>query len=127
MILLLQGGNESDMRMDASFGLFLSQPGQVLCRNICNQFPANQSLRSLILQENAANSKTDRTFYITGGYNFVFPNNPLFEIEPSVFILSDLASTQYNFTAIVKYNDKFWGGLNYRFQESVGVIVGMRV
>jgi hypothetical protein len=56
----------------------------------------------------------------------VLPGNPSFEIEPSVFILSDLASTQYNISTIVKYNDKFWAGLNYRLQESVGVLIGVR-
>jgi len=40
-------------------------------------------------------------------------------------IQSDVVSTQYNISAIVKYNSKFWGGVNYRYQESVGLIVGV--
>lgn len=123
---LLQGlGNESDMRLDASVGLFLSQPGRYYAGiSVTNLLESG--FKKLSSSTDTVATKTDRTFYITGGYNFVLPGNPLFEIEPSVFILSDLASTQYNITAIVKYNDKFWAGLNYRFQESVGVIVGMR-
>ena len=122
---LLDGlSNESDMKLDASFGLFLSQPGQYYFGvSVTNLL---ESRFKKFEQSDGEVPTTDRTFYVTGGYNFVLPNNPLFEIEPSVFILSDLASTQYNVSAIVKYNDKFWGGLNYRFQESIGVMVGMR-
>jgi len=122
---LLQGGNESDMRFDASFGIFLSQPGQfyvgVSVANILES-----KFKKFDFNESGDVPSTDRTFYITGGYNFVLPGNPSFEIEPSVFILSDLASTQYNISTIVKYNDKFWAGLNYRLQESVGVLIGVR-
>lgn len=122
---ILPKSDESDMRLDASFGLFLSQPGQYYAGiSVTNLLET--SFKKFELEEGGEVPNTDRTFYITGGYTFVFPNNPLFEIEPSVFILSDLASTQYNVSAIVTYNDKFWGGLNYRFQESVGVILGMR-
>lgn len=114
----------SDMRLDASFGLFLNQPGRyyfglsvanILETGFKKFDPSGNSITS-----------TDRTFYIEGGYHFTIPRNPLFEITPSIMILSDLASTQYNLTGIVSYNDKFWGGINYRFQESVGFIVGVR-
>lgn len=114
----------SDMRIDASAGLFFNQQGRyyfgVSVANILESGfkkfdPSGNSITS-----------TDRTFYIEGGYHFVIPRNPLFEITPSIMILSDVASTQYNLTGIVSYNDKFWGGINYRFQESVGFIVGVR-
>ncbi len=70
--------------------------------------------------------QTDRTFYLTGGYSFILPNHPRFKILPSFLIQSDIASTQYNISAIVNYNSKFWGGVNYRYQESVGFMVGVR-
>jgi type IX secretion system PorP/SprF family membrane protein len=117
-------GNESDMRLDASFGLFLSQSGQyyfgISATNLL------QTKFKKLDPSGEGITMTDRTFYITGGYNFVFPNNPLFEVQPSVMILSDFASTQYNVSAVVKYNDKFWGGINYRVQESIGIMVGMQ-
>ncbi len=69
--------------------------------------------------------QTDRTFYLAAGYYFVLPNHPRFEIVPSLLIQSDVASTQYNISAVVNYNSKFWGGMNYRYQESVGFIVGV--
>ncbi len=70
--------------------------------------------------------QTDRTFYLVAGYSFVLPGHPLFEITPSLLIQSDIVSTQYNISAVVNYNSKFWGGINYRYQESVGFMVGVR-
>ena len=69
--------------------------------------------------------QTDRTFYLVAGYSFVLPAHPRFEIRPSLLIQSDIASTQYNISAVVNYNSKFWGGVNYRYQESVGFMVGV--
>ncbi len=69
--------------------------------------------------------QTDRTFYLVAGYSFTLPSHPRFEIKPSLLIQSDFASTQYNISTIVNYNNKFWGGLNYRFQESIDFMVGV--
>lgn len=121
---ILPTSNISDLRLDAAGGLFLSMPDRYFfgfsVTNIMETgFPKFDPSGEAI-------TSTDRTFYVTGGYNFIIPSNPLLEIEPSFFILSDLASTQYNVSAIVSYNDRFWTGLNYRFQESVDFIVGVR-
>jgi len=121
---VLLTGEQSSMVVDANLGLFFRSPDRfyfgVSATNILQT-----SAKKLTADE--VGIKNDRTFYIIGGYQFVFPNNPNFEIEPSILIQSDIYSTQYNLSAIVKYNNRFWGGLNYRFQESVGVIVGMSI
>jgi type IX secretion system PorP/SprF family membrane protein len=121
---ILPKSEVSDLRLDANAGLFLSQPDRYYFGiSVTNLL---QTAFKKLDPSGEAIMLTDRTFYITGGYNFILPGNPLFEIIPSAFIISDLASTQYNISGLVKYNDKFWGGLNYRFQESIGVIAGVR-
>ncbi|NOX86922.1 MAG: type IX secretion system membrane protein PorP/SprF [Chlorobi bacterium] len=121
---ILPTSSVSDLRLDASGGLFLNQEGRyyvgVSVANILES-----GFKKLDPSGNSITS-TDRTFYVVGGYYFTIPRNPMFEIIPSFMILSNLASTQYNLTGIVKYNDKFWGGVNYRFQESIGFIAGVR-
>lgn len=114
---------QGDMRFDANFGLFF--------RSI-NNYYVGISITNILqskfvkLDQNGDGLiTTDRTLYLIGGYNYVLPSDPRFEIEPSLLIQSDFISTQYNISATVNYNSKFWGGLNYRFQESVGVIVGL--
>jgi type IX secretion system PorP/SprF family membrane protein len=114
----------SDLRIDGGFGIFLNQPGRYYFGISVDNFLQTGFKKISPLEE--AVMLTDRTFYLAGGYTFVLPRSPMFEIIPSVQVISDLASTQYNITGIVKYNDKFWGGLNYRFQESVGFIAGVK-
>jgi type IX secretion system PorP/SprF family membrane protein len=114
----------SDLRLDGSFGIFLKQPGRYYFGVSVDNFLETRFKK--IDPSGEAVLLTDRTFYLTGGYTITLPRNPRLEIIPSLLVMSDLASTQYNVTALVKYNDKFWGGLNYRFQESVGFIAGVK-
>lgn len=115
--------SQGDMRFDANAGLYFKSADRYYVG-----FSINNLLKSTFIKldpEGKGEISTDRTLYLIGGYNFFLPNNPRFEIEPSFLIQSDLVSTQYNLSGIVNYNARFWGGLNYRFGESVGVLVGM--
>jgi hypothetical protein len=57
------------------------------------------------------------------GYDYEISYN--FVITPSVLIQSDFSKVLVNFGAIARYNDKFWGGLTYKYQESATIILGM--
>jgi len=37
----------------------------------------------------------------------------------------DGAVVQFNLGALVEYNKKIWGGLEYRFQDAVAILAGM--
>lgn len=115
--------DQADMRFDANLGVFFQS---------INNYYVGVSFTNLLKSkfvkldpQGDGLISTDRTLYLIGGYKYILPSDPRFEIEPSVLIQSDFISTQYNITATVNYNSKFWGGLNYRLQESVGVMVGM--
>ena len=68
----------------------------------------------------------DRTFYLMAGYEYQF-NNPVWKILPSMCIMSDIASTQFNAGAKLLYNNKVWGGINYRYQESIAAMIGFKI
>ncbi|MBS4057983.1 MAG: PorP/SprF family type IX secretion system membrane protein [Bacteroidales bacterium] len=70
---------------------------------------------------------SDRTFHLTGGYQWILPNSPLFEIHPALHVLLNKAYSQINLSGTVVYNNRFWGGVNYRYGESIGVLIGMVV
>ena len=121
----LPKGEQSDMLVDANFGLFWRVP---------ETFYVGLSVTSLFeskgkeLSSSATTSASfvgDRTFYLMAGYEYQF-NNPLFKLLPSMCIMSDIASTQFNAGARLLYNNKVWGGINYRFQESVAAMVGFQ-
>jgi type IX secretion system PorP/SprF family membrane protein len=64
-----------------------------------------------------------RSYNFTGGYNIQL-TNPLYELQPSVFLKTDLTSFQADITARMVYNKMFNGGLSWRVNESVVVMLG---
>ena len=125
---LLQGlGEESDMMFDFNVGLFWQIPESFyLGFSVVNVLES----MSKALNDNAETSAsftTDRTFYAVAGYPFQFEDLPYLTFVPSVSVMSDIASTQFNASARVIYNNVFSLGVNYRFQESVGLMAGITI
>ena len=119
-------GSQSDMLFDFNFGLFYMVP---------ETFYVAVSTTSLLeakgkaLEGKASSSASfvgDRTLYLAAGYEYHF-DNPKFMLNPSMLILSDIASTQFNIGSRLWYNNKFSFGVNYRYQESVDLLVGFVV
>lgn len=79
---------------------------------------------AFIVSDKASNLK--RNYYFSGGYQFALPN-PNFEISPSFLIHTDLSSTLYTFNALAIFKEKYWGGLNYRIGNSVGLLIGLNL
>jgi len=67
-----------------------------------------------------------RHYYFTAGYNFQLPN-PLFEILPSIQILSDGATSEITLNANTLYNKKFWGGVSYKLGSAVVGMLGIQL
>lgn len=110
----------SGMGFDMNFGLFYTH----------KKFYAGIGMAHLIepelqLDENAY-SYIGRTYNFMGGYNIPLPN-PLFELQPSVFLLTDLQSFHTDITARLEYNKMFNGGISYRVNESVGILFGVKI
>ncbi|MDR1346441.1 MAG: type IX secretion system membrane protein PorP/SprF [Bacteroidales bacterium] len=70
-----------------------------------------------------------RQIYVHGGYTWVMPANPSWEIEPQAILTTTLSSNfDYSFTimALARYNKVYWGGLSYRFNDDISVLFGAR-
>ena len=67
-----------------------------------------------------------RHYYFTAGYNFQLPN-PLFEILPSIQILSDGATSEISLNANTLYNKKFWGGVSYKVGSAIVGMLGVQL
>lgn len=74
------------------------------------------------LEENVT-TYIPRAFNLTGGYNIQL-RNPLYELQPSVFLKTDMQSFQADVTARMVYNKMFNGGFSWRINESVVVLLG---
>ena len=125
---LLQGlGEESAMLFDFNVGLFWQIPESFyLGVSVVNVLESmSQALNDNT--ETSASFTTDRTFYVLAGYPFQFEDLPYFTFVPSVSVMSDIASTQLNASAKVIYKNAFSLGVNYRPQESVGLMAGVTI
>jgi len=125
---LLTGlGEESAMLFDFNIGLFWQIPESFyLGVSVINVLESmTKALNDQA--ETSASFVTDRTFYAVAGYPFHFEDLSSFTFIPSVGVMSDIASTQLNASFKVVYNNLFSLGVNYRPQESVGLIVGLTI
>lgn len=122
---LLPSAEESDMLIDANFGVYWHVPETFyLGMSVTNLFES----KGRMLVENGSTTASfigDRTFYLMAGYEYQF-NNPIYTLLPSLCIMTDIASTQINAGAKLLYNEKVWFGLNYRYQESIAAMVGLK-
>ncbi|MDR1357620.1 MAG: type IX secretion system membrane protein PorP/SprF [Tannerellaceae bacterium] len=75
----------------------------------------------LDLDENTS-TYIGRAYNLTGGYNIQL-KNPLFELQPSVFMKTDLQSFRLDVTTRLVYNKMFSGGVSWRGYEAV-VLLG---
>lgn len=71
---------------------------------------------TLSLDENAER-KIERSFNLTAGYNMQLKNT-LFELQPSVLVLTNLQTVSADVTARAVYNKMYNGGLGLRISDS---------
>ncbi|MCX6268146.1 MAG: type IX secretion system membrane protein PorP/SprF [Bacteroidetes bacterium] len=110
-------GKTSDMMIDMGLGIFYK---------VQDRYYVGLSAENLLqTQGKKTHFQLKRTFYLNGGYQWTIPNHAAFELQPSAQILFDGAVLQLNASALLEYNNKFYGGLGYRFQDAVSVLAGV--
>jgi type IX secretion system PorP/SprF family membrane protein len=62
-----------------------------------------------------------RHYFITGGYNFTLSS---WELRPSFIVKSDATITSFDINLTALYNQRFWFGASYRFQDAIVPMVG---
>jgi type IX secretion system PorP/SprF family membrane protein len=119
--LLNDQAKENNFMTDYGFGLFYKVPGKMFVGLSATQLAQTKQAIG------TADIALKRHYYLVSGYEYVLPNNPEFEIDPSVLVKTDGASAQYDLNGLVRYNNKFWGGVTYRVQDAVAVLLGMNI
>ncbi|MCF8296709.1 MAG: type IX secretion system membrane protein PorP/SprF [Saprospiraceae bacterium] len=109
---------ESDMLIDFAAGLYYKMPQAYFGLSASNLSQSDfQSASEL------AKPSLSRHYYFIAGYHYDL--NAEFKLSPSLLIKSDMASTQYDINSLVTYNNRFWGGLSYRPQDAIIVLLGL--
>lgn len=70
-----------------------------------------------------------RNLYFTTDYKIKLTENnekPI-SLMPSVLVKSNFSNAQVDLSAVVDYNNQFWGGMSYRYQDAVALLAGVRI
>jgi len=116
---LLPQAQQSDMIFDAGIGLYYRVPD-----NYYLGLSVLQLLESKTATD-ATSTKLKRQTNLIGGYEFTMPNTPTIELLPSFMIKTDGSSVQYDLSALLRYKGQFWGGMTFRYQDAIAIILGM--
>lgn len=123
---IIPKGEQTSMLIDGNLGLFWQIPETFYVGFSVTNLFESKGKELLSTANSSASFVGDRTFYLMAGYEHQF-SNPLFVLMPSMCLMSNLAITQVNVGAKLQYNNKFWFGVNYRYQESVAAMVGFKI
>ena len=111
------GGVEKAVVQDATFGTYLYNGNYYIGISL------PQLIQSKIKFDSDKNNLS-RHYFITSGYKFDL--NEKLGLEPSVMLKStDASPLQYDINLRAVYNKQLWGGLSYRDQDALVVMVGM--
>lgn len=117
---LIPQGESSQMAFDVGLGLYLSSTHYYLGASVSH---INQAA---IKYADLASTYLARHYYLMGGYNIKL-SDPLFELRPSFLFKTDLAGWQLDINSNVVFDDKFWGGLSYRVNDAVALLLGLEM
>ncbi|MEQ9288410.1 MAG: type IX secretion system membrane protein PorP/SprF [Cyclobacteriaceae bacterium] len=67
-------------------------------------------------------NRIERNFNISGTYNYKAAYNLVF--SPSILIKTDLNNYSFDLSAIATYDEKVWGGVSYRDNEALILLMG---
>lgn len=110
----------SQVTFDVGFGAFL------YTNNYYAGFSVTHLNQGAVMYDEIASDFLVRHYYLMGGYNIKL-SDPLFELWPSFLVKTDLASVQFDINANIVYNEKIWGGISYRHQDAVALLLGMEL
>lgn len=75
----------------------------------------------------ALNFENARHYYIMAGYDWDINNDKKWVLKPSILTKTDAASTQLDVNVLMEYNMKVWGGVTYRVEDAIGILVGANI
>ena len=110
----------SQLALDLGFGAFLRSNDYFFGASVTH---INQAAITLGEQ---ARTFLARHYYIAAGYNISL-TNALFELKPAVYFKTDMVAYQADITVDLVYKKRFSGGLNYRIDDSVDVLLGFEM
>lgn len=120
--VLLGLSTDGVMISDMSAGVFLQKPRYYVAFSSTQLFETEKAPGTA---DGVIFYKNRRHYYLTSGYDVVLPAFQGYVFTPSVFLKSDGNILQADINLMAKYNNKVWGGLTYRINDAVALLVGV--
>ncbi|MFT3752935.1 MAG: type IX secretion system membrane protein PorP/SprF [Paludibacter sp.] len=112
--------NASGMSFDMSVGAYYSS----------EKFYAGVSyshLNSPVVEWNDnAGINLKGSMFLTGGYNYALPDTK-YVFKPSALLKTNFNTMQLDLSTRLEYDNKYWGGLAYRYQDAVVLLAGLNI
>lgn len=116
--------NSSDTKYDIGAGLWYESATFYGGAGITNLLNAKYEFTDV---NNSDSDKgtllSENHIYVTAGYNM--PLTRELVLTPMALAKYDTETFSFDVGARAMYDDKYWAGLNYRYQEAVGALVGL--
>ena len=122
---LLQMLSESTLDLDFNFGV-LYKTEQWYVGVGWTQMAALFDKQQVLRVSGEYGPRRSSQLYLHGGYTWVLPANPNWELIPQALVKTDFKTYQWEILALARYNGVYWGGLGYRFQDAVSLLFGAR-
>ncbi len=116
----MTSSGESWLDLDFNFGLFYKADRWNAGVGV------TQIAEKIRLSGDKQTFQMSRNLYIHGGYTWVLPWDPSWEILPQALIKTDFSTAQFDLMLLARYNGIFWFGASYRIQDAVSVLFGAR-
>ena len=118
--------SESTLDLDFNFGVLYKTDQWYVGLGWTQMLAMFDTTQSIIRLSGDRGTHRSSQLYLHGGYTWVVPFNPNWEIMPQALVKTDLHSFQWEILALARYNGVFWGGIGYRFQDAVTLAFGAR-
>lgn len=121
--LLNQTGTQKGASSSLGLGLFYSYPEKIYLGL------SGMQLLGSSAKVGAATYNLIPCYNFMAGYDIWIEKSKWHKIaiSPGILIRTIRSSTQYELNALLHYDEKYWGGLMYRFKDAAGLIAGIKI
>lgn len=112
---IIPNSNINLKALNFSTGIFLQNPSYQVGLSAKNLLKPSYKIGDGTIEENP-------TIILTGKYDLGITYN--LDISPMFLIKSNLVNYNTELGVLATYNQKYWGGVNYRWQDAISLLVG---
>lgn len=117
---IIAAQNQSFLSPAVNLGIYLQNPVYSIGISAKNILPVKYNNNSI-----TGSISEKPSYYITGKYDFGISYT--LDISPMMNIKTDLNQVSTELGVLASYNQKYWGGINYRWQDAIGLLIGANV